>query len=36
MEYSGTTNGLNNNAEFYYPSGLCVDAATNIYVADYL
>ncbi|MGP8199247.1 MAG: hypothetical protein ACLQU4_07080 [Limisphaerales bacterium] len=31
----GTNNGLNNNAEFYYPSGLCVDAATNIYVADY-
>jgi hypothetical protein len=30
----GSTDGTNNNAEFFYPSGLCLDAATNIYVAD--
>ncbi len=30
----GSADGTNNNAAFYYPSGLCVDAATNIYVAD--
>jgi hypothetical protein len=32
---NGTNDGTNTSAKFYYPSGLCVDAATNIYVADY-
>ncbi len=30
----GSANGTNTSAGFYYPSGLCLDAATNIYVAD--
>ena len=32
---SGSADGTNYNAEFYNPAGLCLDAATNIYVADY-
>src|SRR5690349_13795014 len=26
--------GTNNGARFYGPAGLCIDAATNLYVAD--
>jgi hypothetical protein len=33
--FYGTNDGPSTSAEFHYPSGLCVDAATNIYVADY-
>ncbi|WP_164976122.1 SMP-30/gluconolactonase/LRE family protein [Oleiharenicola lentus] len=32
---SGTTNGDRNSAKFNYPSGVAVDAAGNVYVADY-
>ena len=31
----GTNDGTNTSAEFRHPIGLCLDAATNIYVADY-
>jgi sugar lactone lactonase YvrE len=31
----GSADGTNNNAMFSYPSGVSLDAATNIYVADY-
>jgi sugar lactone lactonase YvrE len=30
----GMTDGLNNAARFHNPYGICVDAATNLYVAD--
>jgi sugar lactone lactonase YvrE len=33
--YSGSADGTNTRAEFNNPTGLCLDAATNIYVADY-
>jgi sugar lactone lactonase YvrE len=31
----GSADGTNTSSQFYYPSGLCVDKSTNIYVADY-
>ena len=33
--YSGSADGTNTSAEFNNPTGLCLNAATNIYVADY-
>ncbi len=33
---SGTNDGTGNAARFFWPSGLAVDTAGNIYVADYL
>ena len=35
-EVSGTADGTNSTARFYRPSGLAVDGAGNIYVADLL
>jgi hypothetical protein len=32
---SGSTNGTGSYASFFYPSGLAVDSAGNVYVADY-
>jgi sugar lactone lactonase YvrE len=32
----GTADGTNKTARFYYPYGIAVDAATNLYVADTL
>ena len=34
MRVAGTNNGTGTNAQFYYPSGVAVDAATNVYVSD--
>jgi sugar lactone lactonase YvrE len=31
---SGAANGVNNNATFFQPTGVAVDGATNVYVAD--
>jgi sugar lactone lactonase YvrE len=31
---SGAANGVNNNASFFQPSGIAVDGAANLYVAD--
>ena len=36
MALPAASDGTNNNASFNFPSGVCVDAATNLYVADYL
>jgi hypothetical protein len=33
---SGNANGTNSTARFAYPSGVAVDSAGNVYVADYL
>ena len=33
---SGFKNGTGVNAQFYFPSGIAVDASGNIYVTDYL
>jgi len=32
----GFKNGTGVNAQFYFPSGIAVDALGNIYVTDYL
>ena len=32
--YQGTANGYRTSASFYYPCGVAVDAAGNVYVAD--
>ncbi|WP_168199386.1 IPT/TIG domain-containing protein [Pedobacter aquae] len=31
---AGSTNGIGNNANFYHPYGLAIDAQNNLYVAD--
>ena len=32
---SGYTDGTGTSAQFYYPTGVAVDGAGNVYVADY-
>jgi sugar lactone lactonase YvrE len=34
-ENYGSANGTNSNARFYWPAGIAVDSAGNLYVADY-
>ena len=34
--YYGTNDGTNSTARFYFPKGIAVDSATNLYVADTL
>src|SRR6266404_4688299 len=33
---SGSTNGTNDSARFYYPAGITVDGSGNLYVAEIL
>ena len=32
---AGSANGHGSAAQFYYPTGVAVDSAGNVYVADY-